>query len=1103
MRCLRIIIFLFFIQISSFGAYSQIVSDTVSASKDGYVSSGLFSSSNYGSTTTMFAGRSQFVFGYYTSRSVVEFDFSSIPSNAIIKSATLKLKQTVTGTPTIYTARLNGNWYEDSITWANQPAYETSDQITSSSVVSGWHTVDVKNHVQKMVAGVVQNNGWILFNNNETLSSNTYKTFNTKEHGTPTYHPELIIDYYIPITVSSATIVHESSTGFSDGSVSPILADGPGGLSYKWYNSNDSLISTNLNLTGVPYGWYGLEVSSTNTSDKFYYAFIVGLDCEKVDIYFNSGPDYIDDVALYDFYPETNYGNYDYVEARDNSNYDRRSLLKFRLWLSDDIKVDKSDLNLTTLGMGHYYSLRTNECTFYRVTETWNEMIVTHSIMLSTTSSDSISLPSTTSTNQSQTIDISALWNIWKNDNNTNNGVLFQLDLYNNVTAYQRYYSSDFTVPASRPNIDFTIDLTKEPVSMVWDTLTQLGEIAIDLDKVCVKTGPYKYMISEDTIPDLGALYTAFNDSIYSVFYGTSLDSTSFFDGTTDLTKSFTSLQPGIYFVAVYDSTWTRIVDEEILVHGEFELLSEVNLELNENVVSATSGDAYGALNIYVNDESDSEIIFQFSNYNGTQYVGYSSVDSTVYGYNNLLYGFYAIDDSLYTVDNGSLSGGYTIVDSTDVLSISITDTILSFKINGVVISSVPVPVEYLYKVNVKVDISSKLLFKPIRVTVKLPRYRFNVIDLQHLACDGTVPGNFEFQVTPFLFLFGGGGGPYTVTYYVKDELDNLVVSGSTTSNLTVTVDEYSSSASLMPGKYKVYGTMNGFSYTEYITLGYEANWNQVIDYDQTPNSYSLKRTITSTSDFISSSFAGTKNFLHSGISGWTEFTALRNNPGVDLVRFSTQNISSMDPGLTEDLFAFVNLFGLNLMVWRIDGVQDFAWGGSTNSKVRIEFNTSDVSIFVNGTPIVTETALSANRVLRFQSLAQNNGFRDVITSFPCPVQSLDEMSHAELKRKLDGGFTYAVEDKLLFTFDEEYKPEATDVVKLNIYSNSYQLIGEVHFDGNDGGTGAVSDDYEFDDNKRQIDISGISGITLNEYYILEVITSKGEKLYLRFLYKS
>ena len=402
---------------------------------------------------------------YYTYRTFVEYNLSGIPEHAIITKATLKLyPDSRAGSPVIHTARITNSWQENSVSWANQPSYTSTQQVTASTLdFQGWLNIDVKNHVQNMVAGVYPNNGWMLYHNNETENANKHYIFRSDDHSTASFHPKLEISYYIPMSVANAAIVHESASGANDGSVSPVLAGGPGGTyTYQWFDKNGAMPGkTALNLSGVPYGWYGVRVtSSVAGTEPFYYAFLVGLNCEDVDIAFNPGPEFIDDAVLRHNIGNTdrfnNYHNTAILNMAYAAGETSRSVLRFRIWLDEVLQLSKAALSLMVKDVRYTLFSPDNSGSMYLLDGDWNERFITFSSQPDYLPSGFIPIPSLGTAPQLSTFDALNSFELWQQNNAENFGWVISPNSAAGVNS-QNFHSSDTTV--SRPKVDFTISV--------------------------------------------------------------------------------------------------------------------------------------------------------------------------------------------------------------------------------------------------------------------------------------------------------------------------------------------------------------------------------------------------------------------------------------------------------------------------------------------------------------------------------------------------------------------------------------------------------------------------------------------------------------------
>ena len=92
------------------------------------------------------------------------------------------------------------------------------------------------------------------------------------------------------------------------------------------------------------------------------------------------------------------------------------------------------------------------------------------------------------------------------------------------------------------------------------------------------------------------------------------------------------------------------------------------------------------------------------------------------------------------------------------------------------------------------------------------------------------------------------------------------------------------------------------------------------------------------------------------------------------------------------------------------------------------------------------------------------------------------------------------------FTFDEEYDIIMNKFLPFKIYDDQHNWLANSDMDGNltySNGSSSISAlPYNFDDNRYQLTLSTINGITPNKFYILEIETSTHEKRYLKILYK-
>ena len=148
-------------------------------------------------------------------RATAQFDFSSIPVNAVIVSATMRLwdynvDASQGDTLVVYrfkrawTDTCNWNTYDGTHAWATAGAFDSTDCDISNYVgsatigattLSGWLDVPMTpTYVQDIVAGTWVNNGYLL----KTLNENNDMHYYQSMEGV--HPPQLVITYALPAT---------------------------------------------------------------------------------------------------------------------------------------------------------------------------------------------------------------------------------------------------------------------------------------------------------------------------------------------------------------------------------------------------------------------------------------------------------------------------------------------------------------------------------------------------------------------------------------------------------------------------------------------------------------------------------------------------------------------------------------------------------------------------------------------------------------------------------------------------------------------------------------------------------------------------------------
>lgn len=144
------------------------------------------------------------------SRALMQFDLTSVPSNAFITDARLTLYYNTTsiegyhsGVNASYLQRIIAPWVESTVTWNNQPATTTANQIllsTSTTPIQNYLNINVTNFIRDMVVNPGSNYGIML----KLVTETSFKKliFASSDHVTPAMRPKLDITYTTPLPVS-------------------------------------------------------------------------------------------------------------------------------------------------------------------------------------------------------------------------------------------------------------------------------------------------------------------------------------------------------------------------------------------------------------------------------------------------------------------------------------------------------------------------------------------------------------------------------------------------------------------------------------------------------------------------------------------------------------------------------------------------------------------------------------------------------------------------------------------------------------------------------------------------------------------------------------
>jgi hypothetical protein len=137
-------------------------------------------------------------------RSLLQFNLSSIPDNAIITAAELQLYQRYTrgslDSFTIGAHRITSSWQLNTVTWNTNTSFNSSpvDTIEVSPNAGIWISWNIKNLLQKWVNKTINNYGVLLKKTGEGSGGTYIVCWAADTTGNPNLRPKLEISYYVP-----------------------------------------------------------------------------------------------------------------------------------------------------------------------------------------------------------------------------------------------------------------------------------------------------------------------------------------------------------------------------------------------------------------------------------------------------------------------------------------------------------------------------------------------------------------------------------------------------------------------------------------------------------------------------------------------------------------------------------------------------------------------------------------------------------------------------------------------------------------------------------------------------------------------------------------
>jgi hypothetical protein len=182
--------------------YTETVRPDASAGEDAFLSSAA-PDNNYGTHPDFISNK----FSGGIVRSLIRFDFSIIPTTAIVNSVKLSLYaynspangSHFVGRGESYLQTVDSNWDESTVTWNNQPSSSSVNQVTldnAQTTIQDYLNIDITTTASTMIVNPSENHGYIIRLVDETLSSNKL-VFGSSDNQNIDLHPKVVVEYSI------------------------------------------------------------------------------------------------------------------------------------------------------------------------------------------------------------------------------------------------------------------------------------------------------------------------------------------------------------------------------------------------------------------------------------------------------------------------------------------------------------------------------------------------------------------------------------------------------------------------------------------------------------------------------------------------------------------------------------------------------------------------------------------------------------------------------------------------------------------------------------------------------------------------------------------
>lgn len=653
----------------------------------------------------------------------------------------------------------------------------------------------------------------------------------------------------------------------------------------------------------------------------------------------------------------------------------------------------------------------------------------------------------------------------------------------------------------------FTHAMKISNISKTWDSGLEKGSISIDISTISGIQGPYHYKLNDSYIPPFREMYEYVRDSLS----GGTLDSATFYLGSNSSnTFSVNQLETGNYYYAVFNSLGQRIIGGQLTIGPELTLSNLQGMEiLADGSYRSTSTNASLQYEVYF-DEHTSNGRIEFPIQETVKKHRFGLVDAANPG--TIRLGFEVENRRIRTIENGVVSSGQGDVISGKVIaSIVKIENDFQLIVRNRIIFQANIGGGYTLKGGAATDILG-VGGKPGGGT--LGKAKQAKISFTAVQADCSTDHN-ELKIWVDLV----GNQSFTYTLLDLSTMEGISGSGVTSDN---PIDPSIELADIPTGIYKLSGTIATNPPTEFeqmIYLGVKAQFSALVNYDLTPNTYSLSKNTLSTTALAKAISANT--LKASDLTGWFSvipYVQKKGSPSgpVDFDLLTKNHylsfVDGFDMAVPTGTYVAITVNPFSNQTTTYEFFQNSTSVLTTNlaSGTRIsgifydDAGTKKVKFLSDGNAIsgaiLNRPAVKIN--LKFISSQKLSGFKDILFSFTCFKPGSNDVSYRKVERQLTADFSYALEGKVKFVLDEEYDMSTGKYIPVKLYSDKNQLLANVTLSG--AATGNLSPlPYQFEDNRYVLDISTVPGIATGNYYYLEFTNTKNDKRYFKFYYKN